>query len=468
MKKIAIIPIDNRPICHTLPMQICEMDSKIELFIPPREMLGALTTSSDIEGILNWLRETLALGVDYLILSLDTVAYGGLVNSRRCPEGFDEILKRVKKLEKIIRTHAPKTYAFSSIMRISNNNINEEEKSYWAQFGKRIFEYSFQTHKARSEKTASCVVGGGSIPAEILDDYLKTRERNFKINKYYLELAQRGLFDKLIFSKDDCAQFGLNIEEAQTLAAMGGQVKTGADEIPLTLLARAVVEGSDVSVNPIFLQKGGEKNISKYEDLPLDECVLGQLELAGVEKASTDAADLNFIINNFANTQGDLVLGEENVSFEPSFGGEFERTKPYFIADVNNANGADFGFVEGLLRGLDTNFYGYAGYNTSANTIGCALCIAVVKFLAVQQGTYSDDAFKKLMLVRFLDDWAYQAKIRKEVRETGEKQGTYDITPFTAEFKPFEEKICSALGLKGQKISYSLPWGRSFEVEIQL
>ena len=78
------------------------------------------------------------------------------------------------------------------------------------------------------------------VPQEILDDYLATRKRNFEINKLFLQYQKQGLFETLVFSKDDCAEFGFNVKEAQELENLGGFVKTGADEIPLTLLARAV------------------------------------------------------------------------------------------------------------------------------------------------------------------------------------------------------------------------------------
>ena len=99
-----------------------------------------------------------------------------------------------------------KIYAFSSIMRISNNNYNEEEKEYWKDYGKKIFDYSYSGGKNKSD-----------IPEEILEDYLNTRKRNFEINKLYLEWQKEGLFDTLIFSKDDCAQYGLNVKEANNL-----------------------------------------------------------------------------------------------------------------------------------------------------------------------------------------------------------------------------------------------------------
>ena len=65
----------------------------------------------------------------------------------------------------------------------------------------------------------------------ILKDYLKTRKRNFEINKIYLDWQKEGFFDTLIFSKDDCAEFGFNVEEAKTLERLGG--KTCGYRLPL-------------------------------------------------------------------------------------------------------------------------------------------------------------------------------------------------------------------------------------------
>ena len=191
--KIAFVPIDNRPVCYTLPKLIAQIDEEIEFFLPDRSLLGGLEKIANIEGLFVWLKDLPKL--DALVLSLDTLAYGGLIPSRRCPETFDEIKSRIENLKEILREKECKIYAFSSIMRISNNNYNQEEKEYWAKWGKKIFDYSFQTHKLGCE---SCITN--IIPSEILDDYIATRKRNFEINKIYLEWQKEGLFDTLIFS----------------------------------------------------------------------------------------------------------------------------------------------------------------------------------------------------------------------------------------------------------------------------
>ncbi len=461
MKKIALIPIDNRPICYTLVEDILAQDKNIKLFMPERNLLGSLTKQANIDGIYDFL-ENLEK-VDTLVISLDTIAYGGLVSSRRCPETYEQLRERLLKFKEIIKKKAKKVLAFSSIMRISNNNINEEEKEYWAQWGKRIFEFSYYQHKSRKEKSYNCVYN--QIPQDILDDYLDTRKRNFDINKLYLDWIEDKTLDTLVFSKDDTGQYGLNVEEAEFLETeikkrnLNALVKTGADEIPLTLIARALNDNLTVDIQ--YIWGNSTDKISKYEDISVKNCAEGQLKLANFKFSKN--ADLIFVVNNFQQQQGDYVLGEEinKLSKQINF-----PDKKYFIADVSNANGADCGLIEQLLLNkIDKNLVGFCAYNTSANSIGCAILSAIVNYNAQKNNTYNEFGFKKLMFIRLLDDWAYQANIRKYVRESA-PNFIQALEEKNEDLKRFENKIANYLDFKYNNVSYSLPWNRSFEVEI--
>ena len=435
--KIAFLPIDNRPVCYSLAKNIVEIDKSIELYLPSRELLGDLTKVAKVEELLNWL-ENLPK-VDSLILALDTLVYGGLIPSRRSLDRFDELKERLEKIKPCLANK--KVYAFSSIMRISNNNYNEEEKEYWSKYGKKIFEYSFSGGKNKSD-----------IPDEIIEDYLNTRKRNFEINKLYLNWQKEGIFDTLIFSKDDCAEKGFNVEEAKTLEKLGGRTKTGADEIPLTLLARAI--NKNIKIYPEFTEPEYKDRISNYEDVSIEKSVVGQLELAGFQISSKNDADLILVVNNFIEKQGELVMGWETRSYEGNF---VVPNKPYAIADVRFANGADNAFVEQLLDKIDLeNFYGYAGWNTSANTLGSLLCAMKVKWQALK---YEEAAFRKLELIRFLDDWAYQANVRSQI------ETPCDISKL---MQPYQVRLQQILKIKPQNINYLYPWNRKFEVEVRI
>lgn len=439
--KICFVPIDNRPVCYNLAEDIASLDEAIELFIPPRELLGDLTKSANIEGLFAWLKS--CPKSDAIILSLDTIAYGGLIPSRRSLDTFEDIKSRVEYLKQILIDKEAKIYAFSSIMRISNNNYNEEEKEYWKDYGKMIFEYSYSNG-----------VKNSGIPDEILQDYLATRKRNFDINKLYLEWQKEGLFETLIFSKDDCAEFGFNVEEAKELEKLGGRTKTGADEIPLSLLSRAIEK--DIKIYVEFTEPGCKNLISNYEDVSIEKSVMGQLELGGFKISETqEEADVVLFVNNFREKQGELVMGWSTQPFDKIF---TPPDKPYCVADVRFANGADNSFVEQLLPQIELEkFYGYAGWNTSANTLGSLLAGLKVRFNAQK---YNEEAFKKLQLIRFLDDWAYQANIRGQIEKPCE---------ISKLMQPFEKKILNVLKFtKKDDINYTYPWSRNFEVEISL
>lgn len=443
--KIGFLPIDNRPVCYTLPEQIAKIDKSIELFLPDRSLLGDLTKYADVNGIFEWLKNLPKL--DALVISLDTAAYGGLISSRRCSDSFEEIREKIEKLKEILKEKNAKIYAFSSIMRISNNNINEEEKEYWNLWGKKIFEYSFNSCKNNGENPPQT-----DIPQKILTDYLNTRKRNFEINKIYLEWQKEGLFDTLVFSKDDCAEFGFNVREAQELENLGGFVKTGADEIPLTLLARAI-QGK-IKIAPIFTEPSQKNLISNYEDVSIEKSVTGQIELAGCEVSELQNADMLLYVNNFKNHQGEIVMKRPTEPFSDVWN---IPQKPYMIADVRFANGADNSFVNKLFeKGFDENFYGYSAWNTSANSLGSLICGAKVKFLAKK---YNDKEFKKLEIVRFLDDWAYQANVRQTLSKP-------DTTELTTQMKPFEKEVAKVLKTEFE-VKYSFPWKRLFEVEVE-
>lgn len=444
---IAFIPIDNRPVCYTMPEQIAKLDDSINLLLPSRELLGDLRKNADIEGIFEWLESL--LGIDVFVVSLDTIAYGGLIPSRRSNDSFEQIKTRIMRLKKILK--GKKVYAFSSIMRISNNNINEEEKEYWDKWGKKIFNYSFCMDKFGT-------ICKKEVPDEILEDYLATRKRNFDINKLYLDLQKEGLFDTLVFSKDDCAQFGFNVQEARALEKAGGFVKTGADEIPLALLAKAIKK--TLKVCPIFLAPESKHLISNYEDVSIEKSVFGQLELADCQICDYEKADILLYINNFEDHQGEIVMDIDTKSFSNDWQ---NPEKPYMVADVRYANGADNVFVKKLLeQGLDTNFYGYSAWNTSANTLGSLICTA--KAFWGNKSSLNVEKFKQLQAIRFLDDWAYQANVRQEIKN----QGLCDKSNLIKDLmKPFEKEVFDKLGIS-YDINYKFPWDRLFEVEIEL
>ena len=444
--RVCFIPIDNRPVCYNLSKDIAEIDRDTELLIPSRDLLGSLTFPAKNTDLLNWF--SYLENVDCAVISLDTLIYGGLIQSRRSPETFDEIKNNVLRLKEILSSKRIKTYAFSSIMRISNNNFNIEEKEYWSEYGEKIFKYSYDSDLKDGLQNPADY----GIPEEIINDYLTTRKRNFDINKLFLEMQKEGLFETLVFSKDDCAEYGLNIREANELKKLGATVQTGADEIPLTLLAKTL--NKEIKIFPVYTSPESKNLISNYEDIPLEISVKNQIELAGMRLANDyKDADLILVVNNFEERQGEIVMKIDTKSFEGEL--NLPNDKPFMIADVRFANGADNNFVRELFKNeYNPNlFFGYSAWNTTANTLGSLLCAAKFRY---NSANYNKDAFEKLQAIRLADDWAYQANIRQTLSEP--RNIDEDIKPYTEQINKFLNKNFN--------FSYSYPWNRLFETEI--
>ena len=458
--KIALIPIDNRPVCYNLAKETASIDNDLELLLPDKNFMGGLRSTADINGILKWLEQLPQ--VDAIVVSLDTIAYGGLISSRRSKKSVEEIQSILEEFKQKCDGKCDRIYAFSSVMRISNNNINEEEKEYWDKYGEQIFEYSQRFHKEGTDVS--------EVPQEILHDYLATRQRNFAINKMYLEWAQEGFFNTLIFSKDDCSEFGFNVLEADILKRKTVEqsltsvfVKTGADEIPLALIARAICDcrgklGGAPKIFPKFLAPESKDLISNYEDISIEKSVQAQIELAGAQVTEEKDADLILLVNNFEEKQGEIVMGVKTKGFSGKLS---LPEKPFVLADVRFVNGADNKFIEKLFQKKLklNNFYGYSGWNTSANTLGSLIYAGVVRFFAKD---YNEEAFKKLQMVRFLDDWAYQANLRQEMKKTAKRPNMIRLKILMLKY---ERKLKKILGIK-PRIKYYFPWKRFFEVGI--
>lgn len=462
--KIALIPIDNRPVCYSLPRKIAGIDEDIELFLPEKTDMGNLKKSADIDNILEWLK---SLGeIDALVVALDTIAYGGLIPSRRSRDTVEEITKRLKKFKRIVPKKT-QVYAFSSIMRISNNNINEEEKPYWDVYGKKIFEYSATFHQELTDDT--------DVPKDIINDYLATRKRNFDINKLYEQWFEKGFFNTLVYSKDDCAEYGFNVMEADILERMlrhksndkkFALIKTGADEIPLSLFARAIVDfnkkqGKEIpKIKVEYLAPEHKHLISNYEDISVEQSVNGQISLTNCTTTENiDETDMVLVVNNFEEIQGELVMGVDT----KKFAGEIKLPEKIFmVADIRFTNGADSKFADKLLKNkLGSNFYGYSAWNTTANTLGSLICVALVRYFA-DKDKYNAKTFNTIQFIRFLDDWAYQSVVRQIFKKQVDKP---NLRALKRLMTPYEKRLKRIFGIE-KEIKYSFPWKRFFEIEI--
>ena len=471
---MVLLPMDDRPVNYDYPTYLARLVG-YELHLPPREWLGNPWRASQHHRLVEWLLKE-AESADMLILSLDTLAYGGLIPSRTSREPLDSVLERLSVLKKI-KSKRPQLpiLASSVILRISRANSSEEEKDYWATYGSAMFRLSYLEHKislgeASSQEQTERSELAKFIPEEVYADYLAGRQRNHMVNLRMIDWLEEGTFDFLLLPQDDTADYGWNIAEARKLQAtlrkknLTDRAITypGADEIGSLLLASAVCKQEKFKPK-IFVRYSSIHSasvVTSYEDRPIHELIKAHLTpLGGTIAASPALADLQLFMNAPAHAQGDAGLqwllskGEESslgelpteqlpylkeIEADPIYRitrremetperspeelvrlllVELESKHPVALADVAFVNGSDLTLGNLLMQHPEiVRLTAYAGWNTAGNTLGTVLAHAVLRLLAQRNGTDPDQtqAHYEFLFLRFLDDYIYQARVRSQ------------------------------------------------------
>lgn len=487
-----LIPLDNRPVSYQFPQTVCRV-AGVPTLIPPLELVGSLAAPSRPGGLSEWLNETIrGRQPERLLVSLDSIIYGGLINSRRGEESESEIMNRLKEVSGWKRLNAKPmaVLAQSSIMRISDNYDNTEEKKYWSRYGREIFQWSELLHRNSSGMKVppgSLALAESRIDPAVRDDYLKTRRRNFKANNRLLENVSKGEIDFLVFSQDDSGEFGLNVLEQDKLLrsaeSMGIARKImsypGSDETLQALIARSLLES--VTKRPYaklqFSSEYGSRTPSNYEGQTIGETVEQQTHAIGlvITNEEEKAPELEIVVHCLEHRQGDHIhLPGQSADLRLLSSQDAVRrcleliekaSAPVILCDTAYANGADPALVSELLKRPDLlkKLWSYAGWNTTGNTVGSALALGVARWYSELHGhnELRERAFQEAMFVRFADDWAYQSQVRSQLNGQAVSDGK-----LAELMRPFLSAIGSASGWKIPAVHVSLPWQRTFEVEV--
>lgn len=487
--KILLIPLDDRPVTYSYPQLLAKLGGA-EAIVPPRTMMGSLSRGAQIDELFNFCEGCLSRNeVDAAVICLDSLLYGGLITSRRSTEQVKIIQARLDRLKKWKElSNKPITiYAQSSIMRISDNYDNTEEKEYWSRFGRELFEWSACLHRlASGEKLAPGLLESleRRIPGDIRQDYLDTRFRNFTINMTVLKSMEDGLIDHLVFSQDDSGAWGLNVGERDRLISVCQQMSlqkkvniyAGADEVICTLLGRLLMAENKPSLSLHFSPECCRTVASRYEGQDIGTTIQAQIKAIGLTAADTEAgdsinSDLTMVVHGPSERQGDHITlpGLPDYSQIDSSKAAANTIKliesaPGFVilCDVVYANGGDPLLMEQLIKRpeLLKKICSYAGWNTTGNTTGSALGTAVctIAGIAINNKSVSDSQ-KRSLFTRLVDDWAYQTKVRKELQNEPSTQKLAEL------ISPYIKTVSAALAFE-PSVRLSFPWRRTFEIEI--
>ena len=434
-KTIMFIPHDNRPISFEQTANNIR-DLGYDVVVPPENLLGNREhPEGNPEELAKWAQDN-AKKADAAIISSDSMVYGSLVASRKHNLSEQTVLSRADNFAKIHDANPNmKLYVFGSIMRTPQTGAasGSEDANYYAKYGTDIARYTALTDKAEqgelTHKDKKLLKQyEANIPAEALKDWLSRREANFAVSNRLIELAKAGDISYLALGCDDNAKYSQTNKERRQLDAAGnklGQLKyqsvAGIDELGYILLTRAVnnLQGDIPFVSVHYANGTGANTIPAYSNEPIKNSIATHIKMAGgMEVPSDKRADLVFWVNtNFDGTTGaanelnNVYTANENVlDFVDKVDSDIQAGKKVGIGDITFGNGSDNSLMFELYRHqLLDKLNSYSGWNTPTNSTGYALAMGM-------GANYTDRVgILKMLEVRYLDDWLYQANIRQAV-----------------------------------------------------
>jgi hypothetical protein len=489
--RIAVIPLDDRPCNTRFPVEIARI-AGCEARLPPRELLGWFTRPARCEDIAAWLR-SLDLPLDALIVSIDMLAYGGLVASRTPATSLETAWARLSTLREWRRAH-PRVpvYAFNVVRRLAPTLDRDEMVAHH----RLLQEYAILKDQAARTGDARLAVELENVerelPPDVLQDYLASRARNHAINREMLHWLADDVFDFLLLPQEDCAEFGLHRIEQAALEKGSSSLRVtdrvaihpGADEAALTLLARHWnrMAARPMSFHIIYSNPNDAHRIPPFEDMPLSESVPRHIAAAGGVQATESDADVLLFITSPAPFGRDSLTAEVRAQRAQAFRPFVDRiatalaqARRVAVADVAFANGADPAFVAALgERAVFSRLLAFAAWNTAGNTLGTVLAQCVANACP------SPRLNAQFVFARFVDDWGYQALTRPDV-ERQARAINASLLQLGDAWKFCEDITRSALqrladNLRGKHFSdykltrcdVMLPWGRTFEVDVDV
>lgn len=491
MKKIVLLPLDERPCNFDFPYKLFNSND-IKIIRPDK--LGDKKQAANWEEMKEFLIDSCkdAWGA---VISIDTLLYGGLIPSRLHHSSSEEIKKRLDLIKTLKENNSKlKIYAFQCIMRCPKYSSNDEEPDYYEECGSEIHKIGELEHKRK--------LGIGNeeeleklyklVPEEYLTDYVNRRELNLTFNSLTLDYVKEGLIDFLIIPQDDSAKYGFTAMDQEIVRRKIRDellqdvvlMYPGADEIAMTLLARVANEINNripkvyvkyASIHAPFI-------IPAYEDRTLGETIKYHILAAGCRIASScSEADLILAISA---PGGEMLEASVQPVMNHNYGVERNITefiyfieeqinegKPVTIGDNAFANGSDLELVELLnKKNLLLKVAGYAGWNTSSNTIGTAISEGII-FL--YRGNCKEH--KSFLIERYIEDAGYCAMVRKFVNENilenlgfnyfdvNDKNGVVSRMVYEL-LNNFASTSLSSIVNNVQIDSVYMPWRRMFEI----
>ena len=486
--KLLFIPPDTRPPTLDFPVALARAVG-LDVAVSPTEALPQINQPGDLDALAEWLKAA-AKHADTLIVCLETLTLGGMIPARRVDDSLDAALGRLELLPRLkTRFPALTILAHGVIVRVAHGDDPIEEKPYYGRYGPDLRRYSeaFDCYARRPEDALkrNLEAAEKALPPDILNDWLATRKRNHALHLRALDLTHAGVISHLCLTLDDTSPYGLAAVDRRALEARTDALELwpnvdiypGADEVPVTLLARVL----SPEPTPIFVRYSGTLGSAaglKYEDRPAGELVKAQLRAAGCYAVETpQEAAFILAVNTPGRSQSEPAPNIETVDtadrhlpeFVDFIGRMLGAGKTVSVADIAYPNGAEARFF-GMLQHLGLeHLAGFSAWNTAGNMLGSAVALGVAAAEVQDRARWTELRFNRLV-----DGALYQGGVRAELFQALDKPSPFDLGEQHAEAEVLLNRLLeprakalwdahfAGIGYGLERHPPTLPWPRLF------
>lgn len=492
-KTILYVPQDDRPVDYEYTVSTAEA-AGYQVLTPPAQYLSGMNFHGSPDKLMAWV-DANAGKADAMVLSIDSLVYGGLVDSRKHNLPMETLTARLEKVEALHKSHKKvPIYVFSTVMRSPWAGGKGVEPDYYLTMGSDIYQLASLQAKMDEEglnpqERNDWFAIMRRVPMEYLQDWYNRRRKNMSINYRLIDDVRKGVFTYYSLGHDDNSVITQSSLESKYLEMAGdGIPKTafgsfpGADQLGLLLITRASNDFNNYhpKITVIYPLGGGEKTVPRYDGQAIGKTIASHVEAIGGTMVDNERPDLLLAVNTPLTTSTTESANFENfpimLQSTRDFLTQIEKAVnlgiPVSIVDMAFSNGSDNTLVYGLYQ--DQMMYrlaAYNGWNTASNSVGYGIAQGVLsKYMTA-------DAHRDMLTTQYLDNWAYQANVRDYIYRMQQKLEAGVVTQY---YPTLNEELQSRtkeqlqryastyLGIDPKTVDVTLPWQRLFEVYVDV
>ncbi|WP_270165841.1 DUF4127 family protein [Paenibacillus sp. SYP-B4298] len=461
-KRVVYVPLDDRP-ANLDDVILQGRAAGIEVIVPQPEVTAnrldseltaegseVISTSAPTFGQIEPLQAFLAehaACADGFILSIDMLAYGGLIGSRRLRDNgggaypnYDAATMSLLHTIRGIKEHdkAKPVYVLDTVMRLAST-VQVEGLTLQAYQESRSLMQQPRQQQSEFEAILSGYdrkPDGSSFGAAVHFDkeqYYNARRHKLKTTRYVLEeLVEPGYVDFIAIGVDDAYIHGIQANEIAWIERyiddrLGGQngrhpgravILPDADGLGHSLLARIARQlygdGSYPQYLVSYYGPHGSAIVNPYEYQSVHDNMVSHIDIAGGGLSDGDSYELEVVAVTAAS---EAAAATARVAANGASG------IPTILIDFTSGGASGHETTNSLLSHAATGrMFGYSGWNTAGNKIGLALGMAHSRYAFVtaeaEQAVRADaaDAHASLLFKRLLKDYGYKKVVIGEIR----------------------------------------------------